>query len=580
MSTALATPIRDDELRFAYRERGPRLAAVRLAHELPGLPYELTRRGRTWELAWPLPDVARLEYKFELIHRNGRSEWIVDPDNPLRASGPWGEKSVLELPGYRPPEWLEDKRVGELRPAEIESRVLRRTLPALLWSHPDAHERSPLLLAHDGPEYAEHSSLATLLGRLPPLRAVLLAPVERNEIYSASARYARALADEILPSFGDASIRIGMGASLGALALLHAHRRHPETLRRAPPAVRQLLPPPRPPRALVPTLRPHLALRRHDTRPRGGAPDPGHDRLRYRRGELPGQRRDVRGPAPPALRRPVSGVPRRPQLGGVARLPSTPTSSGSSKGRENLSGRHVSLWSPAIGAEGNVLVYGHWGRPVLAFPSQQGPAWQYEERGMVDAIGDLIEAGRVKLYAVDSYDSDSWYRDDLPLEERARQHARYEDWILNQVVPYVQMDSDGAELLATGVSFGAYHAANFVLKHAHVFPLAICQSGVYDVSVVAGGERGDAVYFNNPADFVAHLGGDHLDWLRDRVSLLLVCGQGQWEDTTGALESTRSFAALLGEKGIRHELDVWGHDVPHDWPSWRAQFAHHLPRFC
>ena len=98
--------------------------------------------------------------------------------------------------------------------------------------------------------------------------------------------------------------------------------------------------------------------------------------------------------------------------------------------------------------------------------------------------------------------------------------------------------------------------------------------------MVAGGERGDAVYFNNPADYVAHLGGDHLDWLRGHVNLLLVCGQGQWEDTTGALESTRSFAALLGEKGIRHELDVWGHDVPHDWPSWRAQLAHHLPRFC
>ncbi len=196
-----------------------------------------------------------------------------------------------------------------------------------------------------------------------------------------------------------------------------------------------------------------------------------------------------------------------------------------------------------------MIVYGHWGRPVLAFPSQQGPAWQYEERGMVDAIGDLIEAGRVKLYAVDSYDSDSWYRDDLPLEERARQHARYEDWILNQVVPYMKADSDGAELLATGVSFGAYHAANFALKHAHVFPLAICQSGVYDVSVVAGGERGDAVYFNNPADFVAHLGGDHLDWLRDRVSLLLVCGQGQWEDTTGALESTRSFAGAARREG-------------------------------
>jgi len=247
--------------------------------------------------------------------------------------------------------------------------------------------------------------------------------------------------------------------------------------------------------------------------------------------------------------------------------------------------REVSLWSPAIEAEGSVLVYGHWGRPVLAFPSQQGPAWQYEERGMVDAIGDLLEGGRVKLYAVGSFDSGSWYREDLTLEERARQHGRYEDWILNQVAPFIASDTGGGgEIVVTGVSFGAYHAANFTLKHAHVFPLALCQSGVYDVSVVAGGredtERGDAVYFNNPADYVTQLGGDHLEWLRGRASLVLVCGQGQWEDTTGALDSTRRFATLLGDNGIRHELDLWGHEVPHDWPAWRAQFAHHLPRFC
>jgi esterase/lipase superfamily enzyme len=245
-----------------------------------------------------------------------------------------------------------------------------------------------------------------------------------------------------------------------------------------------------------------------------------------------------------------------------------------------VNGRHTSLWSPAIGAEGGVIAYGHYGRPLLAFPSQEGPAWQYEERGMIDAVAGLIDAGRVKVYAVDSFDSGSWYRHDVPLEQRARLHGLYEDWIVNQVVPFIRDDSGGsAEVMVTGVSFGAYHAANFALRRADLFPLAICQSGVYDVSVVAGGERGDAVYFQNPADYVAHLGGDHLDWLRGRVNLLLIAGQGQWEDTTGALDSTRRFAAQLGEKGIRHELDVWGHDVPHDWPAWRAQIAHHLPRF-
>jgi esterase/lipase superfamily enzyme len=81
-------------------------------------------------------------------------------------------------------------------------------------------------------------------------------------------------------------------------------------------------------------------------------------------------------------------------------------------------------------------------------------------------------------------------------------------------------------------------------------------------------------------DYVAHLGGGHLDWLRSRVSVLLICGQGQWEDTTGSLDSTKRLADLLAQKEIHHELDLWGHDVPHDWPSWQRQLAHHLPRFC
>jgi esterase/lipase superfamily enzyme len=227
---------------------------------------------------------------------------------------------------------------------------------------------------------------------------------------------------------------------------------------------------------------------------------------------------------------------------------------------------------------GVTLAYGHYGRPVVAFPSENGQASDWEERGMVDALGDLLEGGRLKLYCVPSFDSESWTRRDLPLEERAKRHGHYEWWILSRLVPFVQADSSTRELVATGCSFGAYHAANFCLKRADLFPLAIGLSGVYDVAVQGGGERGDAVYFSNPMDYVAHLHGDHLAWLRGQASLLLVCGQGQWEDTTGALESTKRFAALLAAKGIHNELDLWGHDVPHDWPSWRRQIAHHLSR--
>jgi esterase/lipase superfamily enzyme len=189
----------------------------------------------------------------------------------------------------------------------------------------------------------------------------------------------------------------------------------------------------------------------------------------------------------------------------------------------------------------------------------------------------------VKLYCVDSADAWTWSDRSIPLEERALRHGRYENWITADVVPWIARDCGGEpEIITTGASLGAYHAANFALKRADLFPLALCLSGNYDPSTWhAWGDRGESTYFNNPMDYVAHLDGDHLDWLRGRLSLLLVVGQGAWEEhPTGALSSTRAFAQRLADKGIRHELDVWGDDIAHDWPSWRAQLAHHLPRFC
>jgi esterase/lipase superfamily enzyme len=236
-----------------------------------------------------------------------------------------------------------------------------------------------------------------------------------------------------------------------------------------------------------------------------------------------------------------------------------------------------------IGGGGSVISYGHWGRPVLVFPSEQGRAFDYENNGMVDAVADLIDAGRVTLYCVDSFDAQTWSRADLPLEDRARRHEAYESWIVDEVVPFVHADCGGpTDIATTGCSLGAFHAVNFALKRADLFPVAIGLSGNYDAAAWnAWGERGDATYFNNPVDYVAHLGGDHLDWLRSRLSIVLVVGQGAWEThPTGALPSTRQFAGLLQGKGIPCELDLWGHDVAHDWPWWQRQLAHHLPRFC
>jgi len=227
-------------------------------------------------------------------------------------------------------------------------------------------------------------------------------------------------------------------------------------------------------------------------------------------------------------------------------------------------------------------VHGHWGRPVVVFPTEGGSATDAEANGLVGAVEGLLDAGRLKLYCVDSYDHESWSAAHKPVEDRARAHEYYESWITSTLVPFIADDCGGAtDLAAAGCSMGAVHALNVTLRHAEHFVLALCFSGNYDPAAMRSwGERGMATYFTNPIDYVPNLEGGHLEWLRSRVAVLLVTGQGQWEDTTGALDSTRHMAGLLAEKGIRHELDLWGYDVPHDWPSWRAQWAHHLPRFC
>jgi enterochelin esterase-like enzyme len=228
----MSTSVSNTAAQFRFADPECELGGVSLAHELTRpriVPFD--QNGSGWQLRLPRPPVDRLEYKLVLEHRDGREEWITDPANEHDAPGPFGAKSVVEFPGYEPPAWVadEDSDRGELRKVTLP----RLSVPAFLWSAVDSDpaEPLPLLVVHDGPEYAEYSSLLRLLdhlvafGELPPFRAALLPPgPDRHELYSASARYARRLVEDWLPRLGPVEGRpVAMGASLGALAALHAH---------------------------------------------------------------------------------------------------------------------------------------------------------------------------------------------------------------------------------------------------------------------------------------------------------------------------------------------------------------------
>jgi enterochelin esterase-like enzyme len=215
-------------LTFRVADPDRRYAAVRLSSDLP-LDGSFRRDGDDWVLQIDPPGIARLEYKLELQHLDGTTETVLDPENPHRAGGAFGEKSVMLTEGYEPPAWLGAPGVeGHVTEQSVRGRGLGASVHARVW---DAGG-GPLLVAHDGPEYdaltglTRYSAAMIAAGELPPHRVAMLAPGPRDEWYSGSARYSRALAADVLPALNPVD-PIGMGASLGALAMLHAHVRTP-----------------------------------------------------------------------------------------------------------------------------------------------------------------------------------------------------------------------------------------------------------------------------------------------------------------------------------------------------------------
>ncbi|GAB1515962.1 alpha/beta hydrolase [Actinophytocola sp. KF-1] len=240
MITETEPLVSDDSVVFRLPDEESALDSTRLlpALSLPDAPLDFARDEGLWRLALPRPPVDRMEYRFQLRHPGGHVEEICDPGNPLRAPGAFGDKSVVEFPGYTPPAWLAaDRAPGETADVAVPAPLLGRDVEVRVWSPAAADEPLPLLVAHDGPEYdrlaglTDYAAAMIAAGELPPFRVALLAPGDRDDEYAANPRYAATLHQRVLPTLRSlvavTEPVVGMGASLGGLAMLHAQRALP-----------------------------------------------------------------------------------------------------------------------------------------------------------------------------------------------------------------------------------------------------------------------------------------------------------------------------------------------------------------
>lgn len=236
--------------------------------------------------------------------------------------------------------------------------------------------------------------------------------------------------------------------------------------------------------------------------------------------------------------------------------------------------RELTSWySPALQKETPIAVYGNYGFALLLVPTAAADYLEYERFQLIDALSPQINAGKLKVFSVNSINNESWLNNNMAGEHKAIRHNQFNEYIFNEVVPFIRQNtSQETMIFVAGASFGALHSMNLFLKRPDLLNGVIAMSGVYDLTEYTKGYFDDQVYFNSPMHYIPNL-TDHgvLEQIRSTHHLHILTGSGEYE----APDAARDFAGVLYNKGINYELSVWGHEWKHDWPTWRAM----LPAF-
>jgi esterase/lipase superfamily enzyme len=224
-------------------------------------------------------------------------------------------------------------------------------------------------------------------------------------------------------------------------------------------------------------------------------------------------------------------------------------------------------YSPALGKDMPIASYGHYGFALLLIPTAAADYLEYERFQMMEALQPFVDAGKMKVFSIDSINKESWLNNEMLPEHKAIRHNQFNEYVFNEVVPYIKSStSNETPIITCGASFGALHAMNLYLKRPDIINGAISMSGVYDLTEYTKGHWDEQVYYNSPIHYIPNLEDAwYFDNYKRSSNIHIYTGSGNYEDP----EANKRFSKVLWDKGIWHDLDVWGNDIHHDWPTWR-----------
>lgn len=224
----------------------------------------------------------------------------------------------------------------------------------------------------------------------------------------------------------------------------------------------------------------------------------------------------------------------------------------------------------------DLVVYGSTGRPAIAFPEGDSSCLSWENNGMVDAVADLVDAGKVQLFCVDTSDSESWHAHGALREYRLENLEGFFAFVEGELATFIKKASGSKEPpLVLGAGMGALNATIAMLRRPKDYSGLLALSGTYDVHQLIEGELDEPWRAFSPFDLLADLTSRKAEatLLRER-QLAFVCGQHGSE--TGA-DTQRQLDAAMAERDVPATFEYWGFDVSHDWYWWHEELRQFLP---
>lgn len=237
--------------------------------------------------------------------------------------------------------------------------------------------------------------------------------------------------------------------------------------------------------------------------------------------------------------------------------------------------KYIDGWySPFLHKQMNISVYGHYGFALLMLPTAAADFLEYERFHLIQAISPLINAGKLKVFSINSINNESWLNNLMHPRDKSIRHNQFNDYVFNEVIPYIKnKTSIETPLIATGASFGALHAMNLFLKRPDLIQGVIGMSGDYNLQSYTKGYFDQDVYFNNPMAYLPNLNDENtLSQIRKSKNIHIISGSGSYEMP----QASRQLSEVLKSKNIHHELAIWGDDMPHDWPTWQRVLPFYL----